>query len=77
MYKIDPEEYKKYVTAKNTLENKILDKTIPVVSVQINAETRMLEIIWHMLSNSEEYRTQNHELTLRKYKKMETKSQTS
>ncbi len=34
------------------------------------AARQMLEIIWYMLKNSEEYRTQNHELTQQKYKKM-------
>lgn len=43
----------------------------------VSAVRQMLEIIWHMLSNSEKYRTQNHELTQRKYKKMKDKSQTS
>jgi len=44
---------------------------------KVAAARQMLEIIWHMLNNSEEYRTQNHELTLRKYKKMKIKSKTS
>ena len=44
---------------------------------KVAAARQMLEIIWHMLTNSEEYRTQNHELTQRKYKKMEIKSQLS
>ncbi|MEO9309588.1 MAG: IS110 family transposase, partial [Nitrososphaera sp.] len=42
---------------------------------KVAAARQILEIIWHMLSNMEEDRTQNHELTLRK--KMESKSQTS
>ncbi|MEO9309386.1 MAG: hypothetical protein ABI337_03725 [Nitrososphaera sp.] len=42
---------------------------------KIAAARQILEIIWHMPSNMEEYRTQNHELTLQK--KMESKSQTS
>ncbi len=41
------------------------------------ARQMMLEIIWHMLTNMEEYRIQNHELTQRKYKKMQDKSETS
>ncbi len=41
------------------------------------ARQMMLEIIWYMLTNMEEYRTQNHELTQRKYKKMQDKSETS
>jgi len=44
---------------------------------KVAAARQMLEIIWHMLSNSEEYRTQNHELTLRKYKKMKLRSKLS
>ncbi len=38
---------------------------------------QMLEIIWHMLNNMEAYRTQNHELTLQKYKRMKDRSQVS
>lgn len=45
MYKIGPEEYKKYVAAKNTFENEMMNGTIPVASVQINPETKLLEII--------------------------------
>lgn len=44
---------------------------------KVAAARQMLEIIWHMLTKSEEYRTQNHELTQRKYKKMNDKSQMS
>lgn len=44
---------------------------------KIAAARQMLEIIWYMLTNSEEYRTQNHGLTQRKYNRMEIKSQTS
>ena len=43
---------------------------------RIATARQMLEIIWHMLTNMEEYRTQNHELTQRKYKKMQDKSET-
>jgi len=45
MYKIGPEEYQKYVAAKNTLESEVMDGSIPVVSVQINPETKQLEIM--------------------------------
>ena len=41
------------------------------------AARQMPEIIWYMLTNMEEYRTQNHELTQRKYKKMQDKSEMS
>lgn len=44
---------------------------------KIAAARQMLEIIWHMLTNMEEYRTQNHELTQRKYKRMKDKSHMS
>ena len=44
---------------------------------RVAAARQMLVIIWHMLKNSEEYRTQNRDMTLRKYKKMQTKSQLS
>jgi len=37
---------------------------------KVAAARQMLEIIWYMLKNSEEYRTQNRDMTLRKYKKM-------
>lgn len=36
----------------------------------------MLVIMWHMLSNNEPYRTQDDNLTSRKYKKMEWESRT-
>lgn len=41
---------------------------------KIAAACQMLVIIWHMLTNNEPYRTQNHSLTERKYKRMEKKS---
>ncbi|MGI0088418.1 MAG: IS110 family transposase [Nitrosotalea sp.] len=36
----------------------------------------MLVIMWHMLTNSEPYRTMNHDMTERKYKKMDWESRT-
>lgn len=45
MYKLGPEEYQRYVTTKNTLERKMLDTYIPLVSVQINPEAKLLEIV--------------------------------
>ncbi len=44
---------------------------------KVAAARQMLAIIWYMLTNSEEYRTQNHELTQRKYKKMQSISEMS
>ncbi len=44
---------------------------------KVAAARLVLEIIWYMLKNSEEGRTQNHELTQRKYKKMDEGSQMS
>lgn len=44
---------------------------------KIAVARHMLEIIWHMLTNGEEYRTQNVQMTQRKYKKMERVATTS
>ena len=41
------------------------------MKARVAVARHMLEIIWHMLTNNEEYRTQNRQLTQRKYKKME------
>ena len=38
---------------------------------KIAVARHMLEIIWHMLTNDEEYRTQDTQMTQRKYKRME------
>ena len=37
----------------------------------------MLEIVWHMLTNMEEYRTKNDKMTQRKYKSMERVAKSS
>lgn len=37
----------------------------------------LLEIIWHMLKNNEEYRTQNEELSKKKFKALERIATTS
>lgn len=44
---------------------------------KIAAAREMLVISWHMLTKNEPYRTQNHELTQRKYMNMEKKSKTA
>ncbi|HWP52469.1 MAG TPA: hypothetical protein VNK07_00250, partial [Candidatus Binatia bacterium] len=45
LYKIGPEEYQKYVAAKNALEREMINGSTPVVSVQINSEAKLLEVI--------------------------------
>lgn len=42
---------------------------------KVAAAKEMLVIIWHMLCNMEPYRTENKELTARKYKRMERESE--
>lgn len=44
---------------------------------KVVAAREMLVISWHMLTKMEPYRTQNHSLTQRKYKRMEKKSKTA
>lgn len=44
---------------------------------KIAAARELLFIVWHMLHNMEPYRTQNHSLTERKYKRMERKSRSA
>ena len=39
--------------------------------VKVAVARHMLEIIWHMLTAMQEYRTKNDEMTQRKYKLME------
>ena len=41
------------------------------MKARVAVARHMLEIIWHMLTNNGEYRTQDRRLTQRKYKKME------
>lgn len=41
---------------------------------RVAAAKEMLVISWHMLTKMEPYRTQNHSLTQRKYKRMESDS---
>ena len=44
---------------------------------RVSAARQMLEIIWYMLNDMKEYRTQNTDLTSRKFKKMKKKAQLS
>ena len=44
---------------------------------KVAAAKEMLVIIWHMLTNSEPYRTMKKDMTERKYKKMEWKSRSA
>jgi transposase len=44
---------------------------------KVAAAKEMLVIIWYMLTKMEPYRTQNHSLTERKYKRMESKSEST
>jgi transposase len=44
---------------------------------KVAAAKEMLVISWHMLTKMEPYRTQNHSLTERKYKRMESKSEST
>ena len=44
---------------------------------KVAAAKEMLVIAWYMLTKMEPYRTQNHSLTERKYKRMESESNTS
>ena len=44
---------------------------------RVAAAKEMLVICWHMLTRMEPYRTQNHSMTQRKYKKMERESKTA
>ncbi|MDE1877727.1 MAG: IS110 family transposase, partial [Thaumarchaeota archaeon] len=41
---------------------------------RVAAAKEMLVISWHMLTNMEPYRTQNHSMTEQKYKRMERHS---
>ena len=47
------------------------------MKARVAVARHMLEIIWHMLTNGEEYRTQDRRMTERKYKKMENAASTS
>ena len=54
--------------------NKIYNRLWPRIGKQkarVAVARHLLEICWHMLTKNEEYRTQNHDLTKRKYKQME------
>ena len=44
---------------------------------KIGVARHMLEIVWHMLTNMEEYRTKNDKMTQRKYKSMERVAKSS
>ena len=50
--------------------HKRIRKRRGAMKARVAVARHLLEIIWHMLTNNEPYRTQNRELTQRKYKKM-------